>query len=129
MVREFQGTGWDAPVGTDHNGDIRLTTGGDDIETAIRIIVGTAKGERVMRPEFGCDIHDHVFATVDATTLNLVETDVREALVQWEPRIDVEGVEATRGDDPDRILVSIDYRVRTTNSRTNLVYPFYLGER
>jgi len=128
MAREFQGTGWEFPVGTDHNGDIRLTTGNDDIETAIRIIVGTPKGERVMRPDFGCDIHDHVFAAVDATTLNLVETDVHEALVKWEPRIDVEDVEATYGVDPDRILVSIDYRVRTTNSRSNLVYPFYLGE-
>lgn len=128
MAREFQGTGWEFPVGTDHNGDIRLTTGNDDIETAIRIIVGTPKGERVMRPDFGCDIHDHVFAAVDATTLNLVETDVHEALVKWEPRIDIGDVEATYGVDPDRILVSIDYRVRTTNSRSNLVYPFYLGE-
>lgn len=129
MEREFLGRGWQFPVGTDSAGTVALSEGEADIEESIRIVLGTAKGERVMRPEFGCGIHDYVFATVNATTLNLVETSVREALVRWEPRIDVQRVEASReGINAGKLLVSIDYRVRSSNNEYNLVYPFYLDE-
>lgn len=127
MEKGFRGRGWSFPIRTDRTGDIEFSEGDTDIEESIRIILGTAKGERVMRPEFGCDIHDYVFSTIDTPTLNLMETSVREALVRWEPRIAVRNVEVT----PERIdvgelVIGIDYRVRSTNTEANLVYPFYL---
>lgn len=129
MEREFLGRGWSFPVGTDSTGSVALSEGEADIRESIRIILGTAKGERVMRPEFGCGIHDYVFSTVNATTLNLMETSVREALIRWEPRIDVQSVETSReGISVGKLLISIDYRVRSSNNEYNLVYPFYLNE-
>ena len=129
MTEEFLGTGWEFPVGTDSRGDIAVSSADEDIQEAIRIILGTAKGERVMRPAFGCDIHDHVFSAATPSTLNLIESSVQEALVRWEPRIDVEAVEARTDDaDPNKVLIEIDYHVRTTNSLSNMVYPFYITE-
>ena len=129
MADEFLGTGWSFPVETDERGDIELSSADKDIQESIRIILGTAKGERLMRPEFGCDIHKHVFSAATPATLNLIESSVREALVRWEPRIDVESVEArTDDEDPTRVLIEIEYHVRTTNSLSNMVYPFYITE-
>ena len=129
MTEEFLGTGWEFPVGTDSRGDIAVSSADEDIQEAIRIILGTAKGERVMRPAFGCDIHDHVFSAATPSTLNLIESSVHEALVRWEPRIDVESVDARTDDaDPNKVLIEIDYHVRTTNSLSNMVYPFYITE-
>jgi len=85
-------------------------------------------GERLMRPDFGCDIHDHVFSAVTPATLNLIESSVREALVRWEPRIDVESIDADTAENPNEVLIEIEYRVRTTNSLSNMVYPFYITE-
>ncbi|MEF8789098.1 MAG: GPW/gp25 family protein [Haloarculaceae archaeon] len=127
--RGFLGTGVAFPVGTDGGGRLATATGTEDVEQAIRIVLGTAKGERVMRPDFGCGIHDYAFAVVDATTRTRVEASVREALARWEPRIVVEDVTASTAEAGEgRLLVEIDYRVRATNAPGNLVYPFYLGE-
>lgn len=129
MAGEFLGTGWAFPVTTDERGDVETVAGPADIREAIRLILGTAKGERVMRPAFGCDIHDQVFSAVTPTTLTLVESSVREALVEWEPRIDVVSVDASADEaEPGRVLVEIAYRVRSTNSLSNMVYPFYVTE-
>jgi phage baseplate assembly protein W len=129
MERDFLGTGWAFPVGTDHQGDVELSSAESNIEQSVRLIIGTAKGERVMRPEFGCEVHDYVFSTADPTTLSMIEDAVREALVQWEPRIDVESVDARRAEaDPNKVLIDIEYWVRKTNSVSNMVYPFYLNE-
>ncbi|WP_396613699.1 GPW/gp25 family protein (plasmid) [Haloferax sp. S1W] len=129
MSEDFLGKGWSYPVRPDHRGNIELSETDDDIRESIRIILGTAKGERVMRPEFGCDIHDHVYSSATPATLNVIETSVREALVRWEPRIDIEDVEAyTDEADPNKILINIDYRVRTTNALANMVYPFHITE-
>ncbi|ELZ79680.1 MULTISPECIES: GPW/gp25 family protein [Haloferax] len=129
MSEDFLGKGWAYPVRPDHRGDIELSETDEDIRESIRIILGTAKGERIMRPEFGCDIHDHVYSAATPATLNVIETSVREALVRWEPRIDIEDVEAyTDEDDPNKILIAIDYRVRTTNALANMVYPFHITE-
>ena len=129
VEREFLGTGWRFPVRTDGRDDVELSAGIDGIEEAIRIVLGTAKGERVMRPEFGCGIHDYAFTDVNATTMTLVETAVEEALVRWEPRIEVLDVDAARDAiDHGRLAISVDYRVRTSNTEHNLVYPFYLTE-
>lgn len=126
-MNDILGTGWSFPVTTDASADVTLASGRTDVEQSIRIILGTAPGERVMRPEFGCGIHDHVFATVDTSTLSLVETDVEEALRRFEPRIEVTNVDAALADRATgRLEVDIDYRVRATNGEANLVYPFYL---
>ncbi len=129
MSEEFLGTGWSFPVETDQRGDIKLSSAETDIRESIRIILATAKGERLMRPEFGCDIHKYVFSAATPATLNLIESSVREALVRWEPRIDIESIEARTDDrDPSKVLIEIEYRVRTTNSLSNMVYPFYTTE-
>jgi len=126
---DLPGTGWSFPVAADYKGDIKLTEGETNIEESIRVILSTAKGERVMRPEFGCEIHEHVFDNVDGTTLTLVENSVEEALIEWEPRIDIDGVTARRDpDNPSKLLVEITYTVRSTNAESNMVYPFYVNE-
>lgn len=127
MEGEFLGRGWAFPVGVDGAGDVRTAADEQTVEDAIRLIVGTAKGERVMRPDFGCGIHEYVFDTVDANTLSLVETTVEEALVEFEPRIAVEEVSASTEDLSEGVLlVEITYRIRESNTRRNLVYPFYV---
>jgi Bacteriophage baseplate protein W len=129
MAKDFLGAGWKYPVRTDADRKIAMSEYEVDIKEAIWIILGTAKGERVMRPDFGCGIHDFVFAPINTATVNLVENAVREALTLWEPRIELTKVEvSTERADEGKLIVSIDYRVRTTNNRFNLVYPFYLKE-
>lgn len=129
MSREFLGTGWSFPVETDRRGAIELSTAETDVREAIRIILGTAKGERTMRPDFGCGIHDYAFATVDTTTLNLIGSTVRDALVEWEPRIEVLDVDvSTEEIDSGRLMIRVEYRIRSTNTEFNLVYPFYIRE-
>ncbi len=120
--------GWKVPVGTDQNGDIALSYGTASIEESISVILGTAKGERVMRPEFGCEIHDHVFDTINQATISLVESAVEEALLEWEPRIDIEQVDARPNpEQPSQLQIDIQYVERETNTSGSLVYPFYVG--
>ena len=130
MAKEFLGRGWKFPVTVEAKaGRISMSEYEQDIKESIWIILSTSKGERVMRPDFGCGIHDLIFAPINTTTVNLVENTVREALTLWEPRIELIKVEASaERSDEGKLLVSIDYRVRVTNNRFNLVYPFYLKE-
>src|SRR5437763_196169 len=90
---EFLGAGWGFPLGVNGRGGIRLARGGEDVEESIRLILGTARGERRMRPEFGCNIHEFVFAPLDVTTFGMVRFHVLEALGRWEPRIEVRSVQ------------------------------------
>lgn len=129
MAKDFLGVGWKFPVGVDVERKIAMSRYEEDIKEAILIILGTSKGERVMRPDFGCGIHDLVFAPINTTTVSLVESSVREGLTLYEPRIELIKVEASdKQSSEGKLLVSIDYRVRSTNNRFNLVYPFYLKE-
>jgi phage baseplate assembly protein W len=125
-MRDFLGTGWAFPIHVDAHGRIALARQERDIEEAIRIILLTPKGQRVMRPEFGCQIHDLLFAANDATTAGLAAYYVEEALGMWEPRIRVLNVTA-RPDpaDPGRLLIDIDYEIKATHDRRSLVFPFY----
>jgi len=126
MSASFLGVGWGFPVSLD-GGRIAMDRYEESIRQAVWIILATARGERQMRPDFGCGVHDLVFATNSAETAGRVATDVREALVFWEPRIDLENVDVTSDPaEPSRLLIQIEYRVRSTNNRFNLVYPFYL---
>lgn len=126
MSEEFIGAGWSFPMRTDATGSIALVTHDREIEESIRLIVGTAPGERPMRPEYGCAIHDYVFATIDPDTAGRIAGEVRSSLVRWEPRIKVQGVDVTV-DPKDQTLVYIDirYSVGDTNDPRNLVFPFY----
>lgn len=124
---DFLGRGWSFPVAVDAHGRIAMAGSDESIRQSIWSILSTAPGERVMRPEFGCAVADLVFAVNDDATAAEVSAAVREALAVWEPRIDVIDVVATPdADAPEVLLVAIDYEVRATNSRFNLVYPFYL---
>jgi phage baseplate assembly protein W len=129
MAKEFLGVGWKFPVKLGDSGKIALSKYEEDIREAILIILGTAKGERIMHPDFGCGIHDMVFQTMNTATLGLVEMTVREALTQEEPRIEIQSVNVTVADEPvGKVLISINYRVRSTNNQFNMVFPFYLHE-
>lgn len=128
MGKEFLGRGWKFPV--EPAGD-RLVYESEEakIREAILIVLGTARGERVMRPDFGSRLRELVFAPLNASTRALAVHYVTEALTAWEPRIDVLGVRAEpRGGQAGVLDIDIEYRVRATNSRFNLVYPFYLQE-
>lgn len=125
MSADFLGQGWKFPIAL-QAGAIARAAAETSIEESIWLILGTAKGERVMRPDFGCDIHDQVFALNTSTTLGRIADAVENALIQWEPRIDVLGIDVETGAEPETVLIGVRYRVRATNSVFNLVYPFYL---
>jgi phage baseplate assembly protein W len=124
---DFVGRGWAFPVGLDLRGRVALTSGVESIERAIRLILQTVRGERVMRPQFGSDLHLLVFAENNATTAGLADFYVRQALARWEPRIDVENVAVSFGDaDRGAMMIDISYKIKATNDRRNLVFPFYV---
>lgn len=123
----FLGRGWAFPVGVD--GDRIATVAYDeDVRQAILIILGTDPGERVMRPDFGAGLNAFVFEPLTPATLEALRQRVRDALVDWEPRIDVESVTAAPVPAEGKVLLDVAYRVRATNAHHNLVYPFYLEE-
>jgi phage baseplate assembly protein W len=128
MDSAFLGIGWNFPVTLDGDQRVAMTPDGEEaIRQSIWMILSTAPGERLMRPDFGCGIQDLVFGVNDAANANAAAGAVRQALALWEPRIDVLDVNATPDPArPDRLLIEINYLVRSTNSRFNLVYPFYL---
>jgi hypothetical protein len=126
-IADLLGKGWRYPVQLDDQKEIALAAGEEDIQQAIWIILSTALGERVMRPDFGCGIHDLVFAPNNTGTAGMARFYVEDALRRWEPRIDLEEVEVQADPtEPELLLISVSYQVRTTDSRYNLVYPFYL---
>jgi len=132
MPGGFLGVGWNFPLELveldDTRFSVKLAEYEESIRQSIRIILETARGERVMRPDFGCGIHERVFALNDATTQGAVADHVREALLNWEPRIDVLDVDArAAGSEGEVLLINIEYKVRSTDNRFNLVYPFYLN--
>jgi phage baseplate assembly protein W len=127
--RAFLGRGWSFPLEQDVTGEIALSAGEEDIREAVRLILETSLGERVMRPDFGAGLQRLVFEPLNTTTMALVRHRVEEALVTWEPRIDVDGVRVVpEGAVPNSLRIEVDYRVRATNTFYNLVYPFYLLE-
>ena len=126
-MTELLGTGLSFPLSVDRRGGIALASGETDVDQAIEIILSTAPGERPMRPEFGCGVHDFVFDTIDAATVGRLETEIRRALDRWEPRIVLEEVDFDLSEMGEgRLLINIGYRLRATNHKRNLVYPFYV---
>jgi phage baseplate assembly protein W len=125
----FLGVGWAFPPSVQADGRIATVAFEEDIRQAIHIILGTNPGERVMRPDFGAGLNAFVFEPLNETTQQLVKTRVEEALVDWEPRIDVEDVRVVIDSaERNKLLITVSYRVRASNALHNLVYPFYLQE-
>ena len=126
-MSEIIGSGLAFPIQVDRRGGIALARDEQDIDQAIQLILGTAPGERPMRPEFGCAIHDYVFDPADARTSARMSFAVREALRRWEPRIDVLDVRVDRHPvQQDALLLDIRYTVSDANDPRNLVFPFYV---
>ncbi len=129
MTSAIIGRGWAFPPRVDRQGVIALTNEKSEIEQALRIILETAPGERVMRPTFGCRLHELMFAPCNAQTFAQARRHVEDAIGQWEPRIDLLQVDVQRDDDQEkdgRLLIDIHYRIRATHDQRNLVFPFYL---
>jgi phage baseplate assembly protein W len=126
--KAFLGVGWAFPLSLAADREVATAAHEEDVREAILIILGTRRNERVMRPDFGAGLEDFVFESMDTTTRETLKRRVREALIDWEPRIDVESVEVRAEPQLGRMLVDLRYRVRATNTHYNLVYPFYLEE-
>jgi phage baseplate assembly protein W len=123
------GNGWAFPVVPGPDGAFKFLTGDERIRQSIWLILATTKGERVMLPEFGCGIHDLVFQPNTPALRGLIRSDVIDAMNRWEPRIDVIEVEVvTPRDQPNMVLITLDYRIRATNAFNNLVYPLFINE-
>jgi uncharacterized protein len=127
MSSRIVGTGWRFPILPDAAGGLTYVDGDENVEQSLKILLLTNLGQRVMRPDFGSKAQSMVFAPGSLQFLGLLETTIREAVRDWEPRIDLEEVRAeTDLEDETRVTVHIGYRVRQTNTRSNLVFPFYL---
>jgi uncharacterized protein len=125
-MQDFLGVGWAYPVSVDTHGRVALARHERDIEQAMRMILLTPKRQRVMRPEFGCQIHDLIFAPNDATTAGLAAYYVEDALNMWEPRIKIQSVDVNPDpDDSSRMLIQVQYLIKTTYDARTLVFPFY----
>jgi len=127
MSNPIIGRGWNFPPAADERGTIALTSDDNEVEQSIRIILGTMPGQRVMRPEFGCRIHELVFAPNNAATAGLAIRYIGEALGRWEPRLTLKRVDVEPDpDDPARLVAVVEYEVNSRHSRRSLVFPFYL---
>jgi len=127
---DFIGRGILWPLRVDQSGSIALGSGAEDINASIRMAIITAPGERVMRPQFGCRIWDLLFEPINANTLGLMAEAVRDTVSQWEPRVDLEDVVVEPDPtSPERVTIDLRYRVKATNDRRNLVFPFYVIPR
>ena len=129
LRRPFLGTGWKFPLQVTPTGGIATSSEEQKIQESLLLILSTAPGERLMLPDFGCGIHDLVFAPNDTSTVTTVVDLVRRALTRYEPRVDVLEVTAqTSSEQPNLLLIRVDYRIRDNNAMTNLVYPFFITE-
>jgi phage baseplate assembly protein W len=127
VAEQFIGAGWAFPLRTDRTGSIALVTKEREIEESIRLILATAPGERPMRPDFGCAIHDFVFAPADAATAGQLAFEVRASLDRWEPRIDIVDIQVKfDAVDEGTLYIDVQYAIRGTNDPRNLVFPFYV---
>lgn len=129
MSKDFLGQGWKFPLELDGANELEYSADEIKVQQSILIILGTARGERVMQPDFGSRLRELIFAPMNSATRSMAVRYVTDALVKWEPRAEILGVEVSFEEaQQGKLLINIDYRVRATNSRFNLVYPFYLQE-
>ncbi len=129
MANEFVGVGWKFPIKVNARGGLDWSDAPERIQDAIWLVIVTSMGERVMRPRFGAGAGDFVFQPNSPATRTALANAVKHALLEWEPRIDLEAVRVeTDSQVPSQVLVSVEYRIRITNELFNVVYPFYLQE-
>ena len=127
---DFIGRGLSWPLTVDQSGSLATSSGADAISSSLHMVLDTAPGERLMRPLFGCRIWNLLFEPINANTLGLMSEAVHEAVGRWEPRVELQDVRVTADQsDQGRVLIHIDYIIKTTNDRRNLVYPFYVIPR
>jgi len=124
--RDFIGFGFDFPMRVDSQGGMSMVTGVENIERSIRLIIGTAYGERPMRPEFGCGIHDLVFEAASTELISRFQIQVQASLKRWETRADILTVDVTLPGDPSLVHILVGYRIKGTYDPRNLLVPFYL---
>jgi uncharacterized protein len=128
--KSFLGTGWGFPPEFNkRDGAVRMVSGEEDIEESLRILVSTVPRERVMQPDYGCGLKAQVFETIEESTFTLIRDAIERAVLYFEPRVDLENIEINEEQAIDGVLLlKLHYRVKTTNNRSNLVYPFYFLE-
>lgn len=126
----FLGSGWAFPPGFEADGRQAITRSGEaDILDSLRILLSTAPGERVMRPDYGCDMTPLLFEPIDTGLKTFMADRIRTAILYYEPRIDLKRVSLAQSDDnAGLVLIEIEYVIRATNSRLNQVFPFYRNE-
>lgn len=125
----FLGRGWSFPPSFDQTSrEVDMLNGTEDIKSSLQILLSTRLGERIMQPGYGCNVDDMIFQTLDTTLTTEMKNRIEVAILFFEPRIDIGKLELTQDELGGLILLSIDYVIRATNTRGNLVYPFYLSE-
>ncbi len=122
------GQGWKFPIKVNPKGGLSYSSGPERIQDAIWIVLSTSLGERLMRPNFGAGVNDYVFRSNSDVVRTQLRTAVNDALLRWEPRIELLNVIVQEGTEPSQVLISIDYKIRSTNELFNLVYPLYVQE-
>lgn len=129
-IPPYLGKGWDfPPTFLEKKGEIKMISDVEDIEKSLQIIVTTRRGERIMRPKFGCDLTDKIFENLNATQINIMKNRVEEAIILYEPRIDVIKIALdTQNILEGKFLIKVEYIIRATNTRRNIVFPYYLTE-
>ena len=125
LQNEFTGFGFAYPLGVDAQGGMRMVTGVQNVERSIRLIMGTAFGERPMRPEFGCAIHDMVFEPISISLATRMEQAVMQSLRRWETRADILGVQVTFDDEIATVMILVTYQLKGSYDPRNLLVPFY----
>ena len=128
--QSFLGTGWSFPPAFTKGGaDVEMVSGAEDIQQSLQILLSTRLGERVMQDEFGCDLHGFLFEEVSQSLINSLTGLISDAILYHEPRINLERLDIAESEtEPGLLLIQIDYTIRSTNSRFNMVYPFYINE-
>jgi len=123
----FLGRGWAFPLDFS-GGNAKMSGGEDDVEESLRILLNTYPGERLMRPEFGCRLRDFCFAEYNATLIAQIQECISHAILMFEPRVSITEVDVTKDEEKFCLLIEIHYVIRATNTRRNLVFPFYINE-
>jgi len=128
--QSFLGAGWRFPPAFTQGGaEVELVSGAEDIEQSLQILLSTRPGERVMQPDFGCDLNHVMFEEIDQGLLNRLNRLISDAILYHEPRITLDRLDVSESEqEPGLLLISLDYTIRSTNSRYNMVYPFYINE-
>lgn len=129
MSQSFLGRGWKLNLSLNSQKQFEITDYEEDVKEAIYIILSTKKGERIMRPNFGCGIHDYAFSVINVSNLALMKESIKDAISTWEPRIELKDIEIATDNVSDGLLsINVFYVIKSTNSIANLVYPYYINE-